>query len=75
MPIFDESLAESHWRQELAVMEETVRSVRGKPPPGVPPEMVALDLARFVKRRDELRRKLGLPPAETDRQPKRKRAR
>jgi hypothetical protein len=75
MPIFDESLAESRWRQELAEMEETVRKVRDEPPAGIPAALLALDLATFVKRRDQLRRRQAKLPAETDRQPKRKRAR
>lgn len=75
MPIFDESLAESRWRRELADLDVTIRKVRDEPPAGIPPALLALDLTTLVKRRDELRRKLGLAPADPEPKPKRKRAR
>ncbi|SFM16028.1 hypothetical protein [Methylobacterium pseudosasicola] len=59
-----EIFVESGLRAELRVWEETVRNIRSKPPEGVRPELLALDLASFVKRRDELRDKLGIPKAD-----------
>lgn len=56
-----EILAESALRDDLRVWEETVRSVRANPPEGVPAWIVALDLADFVRRRDALRDRLGIP--------------
>lgn len=56
-----EIFAESGLRADLRFWEETVRNFRSKPPEGVPAELVALDLATLVKRRDALRDQLGIP--------------
>ncbi|WP_342108723.1 hypothetical protein [Methylobacterium sp. SI9] len=59
-----EIFVESGLRADLRFWEETIRNIRSKPPEGVPAKFVALDLAGFVKRRDELRDQLGIPASE-----------
>lgn len=59
-----EIFAESALRDDLRVMEETVRSLRTNPPAGILPKFLALDIATFVKRRDALRDRLGIPASE-----------